>query len=89
MRGRCAGGPGENEVALRFAGGVEVTITARRFLGRVDRLRVKVPGIEQDLHARLRDARAFRSGQVVRLAVNERDVLVFPQRNHDKDSADA
>ena len=71
------------------AGGVEVTITARRFLGRVDRLRVKVPGIEQDLHARLRDARAFRSGQVVRLAVNERDVLVFPQRNHDKDSADA
>jgi len=70
-------------------GGVECTITARRFLGRVDRLRVKVPGIEEDVHARLRDARAFRPGQVVRLAVDARDVLVFPQRDHDKGKAGA
>ena len=70
-------------------GGVDATITARRFLGRVDRLRVKVPGLDQELHARLRDARAFRPGQSVRLLVDARDVLVFPQRNHDKGSNDA
>ena len=70
-------------------GGVDATITARRFLGRVDRLRVKVAGLEQELHARLRDARAFRPGQRVHLAVDARDVLVFPQRNHDKGHADA
>jgi iron(III) transport system ATP-binding protein len=69
--------------------GVDATITARRFLGRVDRLRVKVSGVEQELHARLRDARAFRPAQKVRLAVDERDVLIFPLRNHDKSKADA
>lgn len=65
-------------------GGVDATITARRFLGRVDRLRIKVPGLDQELHARLRDARAFRPGQAVHLAVDAHDVLVFPQGDHDK-----
>ncbi len=58
-------------------GGVSASIIARRFLGRVDRLRLEVPGLEQELHARLRDARAFHPGQGVRLAIDERDVLVF------------
>ena len=70
-------------------GGIEASITARRFLGRVDRLRLQAEGVDQEMHARLRDARAFRPGQVVRLAVDARDVLVFPLGNHDKGSARA
>ncbi len=63
-------------------GGAPAEITARRFLGRVDRLRLRVDGLAQDIHARLRDARAFRPGQQVRLAVDARDVLIFAADTH-------
>jgi iron(III) transport system ATP-binding protein len=69
--------------ALQFdppgGGETQATITARRFLGRVDRIKLRVAGLEHDLHARLRDARAFRPGQDVGLGVDTRDVVIFSQ----------
>jgi iron(III) transport system ATP-binding protein len=58
--------------------GKAAEVVARRFLGRVDRIRIRVPGLPRDLHARLRDARAYRPGQKVGLQVDPRDVLTFP-----------
>ncbi|MDO9442569.1 MAG: ABC transporter ATP-binding protein [Beijerinckiaceae bacterium] len=56
-------------------------VVSRRFLGRVDRIRLRVPGLPRDLYARLRDARAFRPGQKVGLRIDPRDVLTFPNDN--------
>ncbi len=72
--------------ALQFdppgGGATPATITARRFLGRVDRIKLRVNGIEDEIHARLRDARAFRPGQIVGLSVDTKDVVIFPQAAH-------
>jgi iron(III) transport system ATP-binding protein len=69
--------------ALQFdpprGGATPATITARRFLGRVDRIKLRVEGMEHELHARLRDARAFRPGQTIILGVDAKDVVIFPQ----------
>lgn len=73
--------------ALQFdppgGGATPATITARRFLGRVDRIKLRVNGIEDEIHARLRDARAFRPGQIVGLSVDVKDVVIFPQAAHE------
>lgn len=58
--------------------GMACEIVSRRFLGRVDRIGLKVPGVDVLLHARLRDARAYERGQKVGLSIDARDVIVFP-----------
>jgi iron(III) transport system ATP-binding protein len=57
--------------------GQTAEIVARRFLGRVDRIKLRVPELSRDLHARLRDARAYRPGQKVGLKIDPKDVIIF------------
>lgn len=59
--------------------GAAAEVSARRFLGRVDRIKLRVEGLPVEIHARLRDARAFRPGQKVGLRADPQDTIIFSQ----------
>ncbi len=57
--------------------GVPVEFVSRQFLGHDDRLRLRIPGTGQIIHARMSDVGPLKTGQVLSVGIAPESVMVF------------